>query len=616
MEGDDDLRGQAGSDNVSGGAGNDRLEGGDGSLLSQEAKIIELAFAEIEGEITPDSSLFGSENNGELKNGVIIDTQLEIAKFDGVDDYIRFRNREDLNAGTHHQRTVSLYFKADDIGISDQSKRVLYEEGGGNEGLNIYLFNGNLYVGAWHDIEQGWNTFISTDQIEAGTWHNVTVVLDAEEGTFTPQEGALRGYVDGVEFAQGSASQLAPHFNPVSLGAIAGGTNFHNEFYSNGNGTRAFAGEIDKFKVFNRALSLAEIEELAEPFVSLEEQIIALELETINDGKTPDSSPFGSDNPGIVNNGVIIDPVSDTAQFDGIDDYISFDNQDDLNLQTQSQRTISLRFRAEDIGITERKQVLYEQGGGARGLNIYLHNGSLYVGAWHRVGGDWTTFISTDKIEAGTWHNVTLVLDAETGTFTPQSGALRGYLDGEEFAQGVASEIGRHPNHVALGAIATGTKFHDEGNVDGSGTQAFAGEIDNLFVYNRVLTNTEIAQLSVTPETDYFVFESDSSFSLAALGVDKIVDFTGGVDKIVLDLTTFDALLSTAGEGFLVTNEFAVVNSEADIAISEALIVYHQQTGGLFYNPNGVSDGLGTGGQFAYLSTLPELNASDFSLQV
>ena len=84
--------------------------------------------------------------------------------------------------------------------------------------------------------------------------------------------------------------------------------------------------------------------------------------------------------------------------------------------------------------------------------------------------------------------------------------------------KGAASEIGPHPNPVSLGAIAIGTKFHDEGNVNGDGNQAFAGEIDDLFVYNRVLTDSEITQLSVTSETDYFVFESDLSFSLAALG--------------------------------------------------------------------------------------------------
>ena len=73
--------------------------------------------------------------------------------------------------------------------------------------------------------------------------------------------------------------------------------------------------------------------------------------------------------------------------------------------------------------------------------------------------------------------------------------------------------------------------------------------------------------------------------------------------------------MSGVGEGFSVSTEFAVVASEAEAAVSEALIVYHQQSGGLFYNPNGLSGGFGDGGQFAQLLTSPTLHSSDFSFQ-
>ena len=435
LAGEDDLRGEGGRDRISGGAANDRLEGGDGSILSQEAEIIELTFTETQNQITPDSSLFGSKNDGKLENGVIVDTQLGIAKFDGIDDYIRFEITDDLNQTNLFKRTISLWFKAEDVGINTQ-KQVIYEEGGGARGLNIYLYDGALYVGGWQGVSDNpWITFLSTNSITSNSWHHVTLVLDAEQGNPAIQANAFRAYLDGIEFATGEGGELGEHPNPASLGAINVGTKFHDVGNVDGFGIEAFAGHIDEFRVFNRAVGLPEIEELATPFVSLEDQIIALALETVNNGNTPDTSPFGSDNAGIVHNGVIIDPVSETARFDGIDDYISFQSRDDLNLQTQHQRTISLRFKADDVDINQNKQVLYEEGGGARGINIYLYDGSLYVGAWHSVGGDWTTFISTAQIESGTWHDVTVVLDAEAGTFNPQAAALSGYLDGEIFAQ-------------------------------------------------------------------------------------------------------------------------------------------------------------------------------------
>ena len=64
-----------------------------------------------------------------------------------------------------------------------------------------------------------------------------------------------------------------------------------------------------------------------------------------------------------------------------------------------AQRTISLWFRADDVSINSRNQVLYEEGGTTRGLNIYLKNGSLYVGGWNSSESGWSgTFLSSDQI--------------------------------------------------------------------------------------------------------------------------------------------------------------------------------------------------------------------------
>ncbi|MGL4881737.1 MAG: M10 family metallopeptidase C-terminal domain-containing protein, partial [Waterburya sp.] len=62
-------------------------------------------------------------------------------------------------------------------------------------------------------------------------------------------------------------------------------------------------------------------------------------------------------------------------------------------------------------------------------------------------------------------------------------------------------------------------------------------------------------------------------------------------------------------------SEFAVVGSDTAVATASALIVYSSGTGNLFYNQNGVTTGLGSGGQFATLSEIPALSATDFILQ-
>jgi RHS repeat-associated protein len=114
---------------------------------------------------------------------------------------------------------------------------------------------------------------------------------------------------------------------------------------------------------------------------------------------------------------------------------------------------------------------------------------------------------------------------------------------------------------------------------------------------------------------DRFLFDTNAVFATSAIGVDRISDFSVNTDKIVLDKTTFKVLSSSAGNGFSVAGDFASVADSSAAAISSARIVYNRTTGSLYYNQNGTSSGLGTGGEFAILSGLPTLTAADFVVQ-
>jgi Ca2+-binding RTX toxin-like protein len=109
---------------------------------------------------------------------------------------------------------------------------------------------------------------------------------------------------------------------------------------------------------------------------------------------------------------------------------------------------------------------------------------------------------------------------------------------------------------------------------------------------------------------DTFVFGSASN-PFYSIGVDNIFDFTQGSDKLVLDTATFTFLTQSGGNGgFGVSSEFASVTGSADT--SNALIVYDNSSGGLFYNINGSAAGFGGGGQFAVIVGNPALTTSDF----
>jgi Ca2+-binding RTX toxin-like protein len=114
---------------------------------------------------------------------------------------------------------------------------------------------------------------------------------------------------------------------------------------------------------------------------------------------------------------------------------------------------------------------------------------------------------------------------------------------------------------------------------------------------------------------DKFVFSggvvSASTAVSLLFGIDTIADFTTGADKLVLSQSTFSAISSTAGA---IAN-FANVANDSLVEGSAAAIVYSQASGKLFYNQNAGMTGFGDGGgQFATLSGLPTLAASDFQI--
>lgn len=112
---------------------------------------------------------------------------------------------------------------------------------------------------------------------------------------------------------------------------------------------------------------------------------------------------------------------------------------------------------------------------------------------------------------------------------------------------------------------------------------------------------------------DNFFFNIGAPFS-PALGVDRVVDFTPGVDDIFLNKATFITLNSSNGRGFSIDHEFDIVNSSSAASRSSADIVYNRYTGSLYYNPNGAFSGFGDGGRFAVLEGAPNISESDFVL--
>jgi hypothetical protein len=111
-------------------------------------------------------------------------------------------------------------------------------------------------------------------------------------------------------------------------------------------------------------------------------------------------------------------------------DMLNIANTADINLGTHTEESVAAWFWVDDKDIGSPKQVIYEQGGRTKGLNLYVYDGYLYGGAWNRTNSqsDWDgSHISSAAITSGGWHHVALTL---SGTETVQADALKMYLDG------------------------------------------------------------------------------------------------------------------------------------------------------------------------------------------
>ncbi|MEM8831294.1 MAG: DUF4347 domain-containing protein [Cyanobacteria bacterium P01_G01_bin.19] len=467
--------------------------------IPQSELVLELDFDYETNYFAVDSAPDGNNNAGRLLGDAAF--RQDVLPFNGVveldgDDLVAIANAPEINAEDRDSRTVSVWFKAEDI--HQDTPQVIYQEGGGSRGLNIYLDSGQIYVGGWNQPITQWSgTFLASDNISSDNWHHVALVLDAQTEHSAVQPEVLFAYLDGVEIGRGAGSQVLGSKGKATFGGLDGSTRLHTGNTSETNAL-GLIGAIDEARIYNQALSATEIVALANlesPPANSDRLVAQLKLDEVSGNRAYDSH---KNHLGILQNGAFFEPVGQDLgngiRFDGDDDLVKITSSKELNFDIHAQRTISVWFNADDID-SDTPQVIYEEGGGGRGLNLYLDRGQLYVGGWNRPESNWSgTFINTDLVSPNTWHHVALVLDAQAEHNAVQPEVLFAYLDGVEIGRGAGSQVWEH-GAIALGGVNFGTRFHRD-DVDSSNIYGFAGNIADLEIYNQALSADQIDELT------------------------------------------------------------------------------------------------------------------------
>ena len=198
------------------------------------------------------------------------------------------------------------------------------------------------------------------------------------------------------------------------------------------------------------------------------------------------------DRPALMSSAFNGEPAID---FDGSGEHLDVADSDDINMGgPYSGKTLVVVFKTGS-NLTSR-QVIWEQGGGVRGLSFYLDSGNLYINGWNleQTETQWGPTGLNKPVSANTAYVATLVLNAGAGTF-------EGFVNGASMgAVGDIARLHSHSNDCAFGHVEGATKFHDGSN---GGPANFAGQIAEFHQYNEVLPGSEHRMLESALKNKY-----------------------------------------------------------------------------------------------------------------
>ena len=298
--------------------------------------------------------------------------------------------------------------------------------------------------------------------LQADTWYFYAA-------TITETDMSLAVYdEDGTVGTDTSPHSLALNFSPghefFGIGRI-------------GNTARDVYGSLDDIRVYNRALSDAEIEELYNLRTpGLSRGLVGHWTFDDIDGTTvPDNSGNGNDGT-MVNSPQQINGVTGAAlDFDESNpDYIEIGDQSALDI------TDDISISAWIRGVVNQDTIFSKYNFGAQVGYMLLNVGADYV---FRINGDGgpSVRVTGPPYNDGNWHHIVAVKEGNE--------LLRIYMNGREASDQYENQDAGQPI-----VAPTGITAHIGRRSDNSG-YIYNGDLDDVRVYNRALSPSEIEML-------------------------------------------------------------------------------------------------------------------------
>ncbi len=293
---------------------------------------------------------------------------------------------------------------------------------------------------------------------DGATWMHIAATYDGV---------TQRLYINGAE----EASQ------PASIGINTNDTDL--SLGGQVDGTRVIDGIVDDVRLYSSALSAAEIAELA-----AETRTGPIAHWMLDDGTGTTAVDSAGGNDGTLFNW----PATPTWVAGVLNGGLSFDGSNDrVDVGTfdvaGSGLTLMGWFNADALPDTTDPRLISKASSTAEAdawwqLSILTNAGTANIRLRAKAGGTTSTLVdSSTSLNAGEWYFA-------VGTYDAATGEMKLYLNGIE----VASQI-----HPVAGPLSTNGSVPVALGANGSPEQFFDGVLDDLRIYDRALSASEIA---------------------------------------------------------------------------------------------------------------------------
>ena len=410
----------------------------------------------------------GQGNNGNLTNftstTTIIGKVGQALKFDGVSNFISSATTPTTGIGSF---TISAWIKTSSTG----ARRDIIDYGRGasvnNSGV-FFFVNSSNQIGFDLTNVTGTNSNVT---VTDNKWHHVLV---------TNTSGVVQIYIDAV--ASGASTSMTP--NIQALNGFTIGRHLVNS-------ANFFNGSIDDVRIYNRALSSQEVKLL---YNQNQANTVAASVPSITSGLVGNWTFDGKDmlqnvtdrsgqgNSGFLTNFTATTTVTGKSgqaiTFDGVNNKVVFGNV--LGSVFTGNYTTCLWVNYTSTATNRRLigKALYTDSNSPFGITVNFPSAGK-ISAYLGTNADVNSLVSTTaNLNNGKWRFLCVQRNGNL-----QSIWVDGVLDA---TQSRATSPNTNTQQFTVG--------HDGSNL-GVGTGQFPGSVDDVRVYNRVLSSQEIKLL-------------------------------------------------------------------------------------------------------------------------